>query len=181
MAQNYECALLLHPDLNEDQVQSYLEHFSKEITDRNGEVVHTQVWGKRPLEYTIAREDHAIYAFLYFRMESAGDLVEEFERQVRIQDELLREMTVKVPELKIKEAPTSESRFTESARLSASSRRGGRPGGRPSSRPPRESAPAPKPGESSDTESTGTESTGTESSGTESSEAQPEKTETTDA
>jgi small subunit ribosomal protein S6 len=127
MAQNYECALLLNPGLSDEEVQNWLTQFSKFITDRQGEVLQTQVWGKRRLEYPILRQKEAIFAFIYFRMEkSAGDLVVEFERQVRINDVLLREMTVQVPALKVCNPPTGDSRFSESARLAhAGGRRGG--------------------------------------------------------
>ncbi|MFP4381515.1 MAG: 30S ribosomal protein S6 [Candidatus Sumerlaeia bacterium] len=132
MAQNYECALLMDPSLSEDQVSTHLDNFSQQITDRGGEIVHKQVWGQRRLEYPIKGRSEAIYSFLYFRMDSAQNLVDEFERQVRIQDTLLRELTVKVSELKIVEAPSSDSRFSEAARLAASGNRrysGGRGGG----------------------------------------------------
>ena len=142
MAQNYECALLLNPGLSDEEVQNWLTTFSKFITDRAGEVLQTQVWGKRRLEYAIAHQKEAIYAFIYFRMESAGDLVVEFERQVRINEVLLREMTVIVPELKVANPPSGESRFSESARLShAGGRRGGGARG-PREYGPRTSSPA---------------------------------------
>lgn len=125
MAQNYECALLLKPSLTDEQVQGWLTQFSKFITDRQGEVVQAQVWGKRRLEFPIGGEKEAIYTFIYFRMETAGDLVVEFERQVRINEVLLREMTVQVPELKVCGMPSGDSRFSESARLAqAGGRRG---------------------------------------------------------
>ena len=126
MAYNYECALLMDPTLPDETVRGYLDQFSKNITDRGGEVVHVQTWGKRRLEYPIEGHNEAIYAFLYFRIENAGELIIELERQVRINENLLREMTVKVPELKITQPPTGETRFSESARLShAGGRRGG--------------------------------------------------------
>jgi small subunit ribosomal protein S6 len=142
MAQNYECALLLNPGLTDEEVQNWLTTFSKFITDRAGEVLQTQVWGKRRLEYAIDRNKEAIYAFIYFRMEkTAGDLVVEFERQVRINEVLLREMTVQVPELKVANPPSGESRFSESARLAhAGGRRGGGARG-PREYGPRTSAP----------------------------------------
>ena len=104
MAQNYECMLLLEPSLDEATVQSHLEQFTNRITQHGGELLHTQMWGNRRLEYPILGQTEAIFAILHFRMDSAGALVEEFERLVRITDGLLREMTVKVPELKIMEA-----------------------------------------------------------------------------
>jgi small subunit ribosomal protein S6 len=101
MAQNYESIVLMDPTLADTSVQDYIGKFSQEIVSRGGEIVQTQVWGKRRLAYPIAHRDEAIYAILYFRIEKAGNLVDELERIVRINDELLREMTVKVPELRM--------------------------------------------------------------------------------
>ena len=112
MAQNYECVLIMDPALSEDAVQALQNQFSKLISDRGGEVVHTKSWGKRRLAYPIERKREGIYVIIYFRFEmSAKGLVDEIERQVRINDQLLREMTVKVPELKIDENPPPEFTF----------------------------------------------------------------------
>ncbi|NQU42690.1 30S ribosomal protein S6 [bacterium] len=142
MAENYETALLLAPTLSDEEVQSHIDIFSNHITSRGGEVVHVQKWGRRHLEYQIAGHSEAIYMFLYFRIDGAGSLVEEFERLVRITESLLREMTVKVAELKIVEPPSGSSRFSAESRLAqAGGRRGGgarfgrREGGREGGRP----------------------------------------------
>jgi small subunit ribosomal protein S6 len=110
MAQNYEFVLLLDPDLPQSRVQEYQDQFSKIITDHDGEVVHIQTWGRKRLEYQIVRRKEAIFVIFYFRMETvSAKPIEEFERQVRINDDLLRGMTVKVPELKILNLPAAES------------------------------------------------------------------------
>ncbi|HUT25640.1 MAG TPA: 30S ribosomal protein S6 [Sumerlaeia bacterium] len=110
MAQNYEFVLLLDPDLPQSSVQEYQDQFSKIITDHDGEVVHIQTWGKKRLEYEIVRKKEAIFVIFYFRMQTvSAKPIEEFERQVRINDDLLRGMTVKVPVLKILNLPAADS------------------------------------------------------------------------
>ena len=101
MAQNYECVLLLTPTLSDEAVQGYQDLFSKIITDNNGEVVHVQRAPKRRLEYAIGKQREAVFVIFYFRADSVGLMAQEFERQIRINDDLLREMTVKVPELRV--------------------------------------------------------------------------------
>lgn len=138
MAQNLETVLILDPDLAETSVQTNLEQVSKLITDRGGNILKTQVWGKRRLEYAIQKKKYAIYAILYFEMDKTGDLVPELERLVRVSDELLREMTVKVPAFKPVDAP-SDVPFTETVRQRRPASRGRRPA------PPSAPSPAPAP------------------------------------
>lgn len=109
MSQNYECVVLLDPSLADDAVQGYMDQFSTILTNAGGEVTHTQMWGKRSLSYPINRKKDAYYFLLCFKMEAgAGPVIEEFERQVRINDNILREMTVKVDKLRIADPPPAK-------------------------------------------------------------------------
>jgi len=116
MAQNYECVLLLKSTLSDEALQGHQDQFAKIITDHGGEVVHLQRTPKRRLEYAIDKQREAVYAIFYFRADAAGAMVQEFERQVRINDDLLREMTVKVPELRIIDLARLDARPFDDAR-----------------------------------------------------------------
>ncbi len=147
MTQIYETVLLMHPTLDDDGVETYQEQFSKIITDGGGEILHAQKWGKRRLQYPIARQTEAFYILICFKMDAkdGGAVVEEFERQVRINDELLREMTVKVKAAKVMDPPTEGIVFG----------RGGPRFGRgapPSGRPPVERGKPPEVKEPAETE-----------------------------
>jgi len=139
MAQNYETVLIMDPNLSEDQVKEYTEQFSKEITERGGNVLQTQNWGKRRLEYSIQKKTHAIYTIIYFELDNGGNLVEEFERTVRISDDLLRELTVKVPGLHVCNAP-SDTPFADLQRQRRPMSRGPRRSGPPFGGPRRDSS-----------------------------------------
>mgnify|MGYP006312600593 CR=1 FL=1 len=83
MAQNYECVLLMDPELSDEAVQEYVEQVTKIITDQQGEVVHTKAWGRRKLEYPISGHPEANFVILHFRSEeTAGEVVNEVERLV---------------------------------------------------------------------------------------------------
>lgn len=62
MNQQYEIAVLYHPDLEVDLTKAE-ERVSKIIKDNGGKVTATDNWGKRKLAYPIARNEHAIYVF----------------------------------------------------------------------------------------------------------------------
>jgi len=126
MAQNYECVLLLDPTLPDEKVQSYVDQFSKIVTDAGGEITHTQPWGKRRLQYQIKRHNEAHYMLLCFKLETpSAAVINEFERQVRINDDLLREMPVKTDKLRVMDPPAALS--TLGSRPASRLRTGGRP------------------------------------------------------
>lgn len=134
MTQNYECVLLMDPALSEEAVQGYHDQVGKIVTDAGGEVTHMQKWGKRRLQYPLGRKNEAFYVLTCFRLESGGGkVIEEFERQVRINDDLLRELTVKVDELKIMDPPPANVGM---GRPSMRPVRSPRPYGRPGSETP---------------------------------------------
>ncbi len=126
MAQNYECVLLLDPTLPDEKVQSYVDQFSKIVTAAGGEITQTQPWGKRRMQYQIKRHSEAHYVLLCFKLETpSAAVVNEFERQVRINDDLLREMTVKTDKLRVMDPPAALS--TLGSRPASRLRTGGRP------------------------------------------------------
>ena len=138
MTQDYECILLLDPALPEEAIQGYHDQVGKIVTDGGGEVTHQQKWGKRRLQYPIDRKNEAFYLLTCFRLASGGgQIVEELERQVRINDDLLRELTVKVPELKIMDPPPANVGM---GRPSMRPMRSPRPYGRPGAEAPAASA-----------------------------------------
>jgi small subunit ribosomal protein S6 len=94
--QQYEIAVLYHPDLEVDLTKAE-ERVSKIIKDNGGKVTATDNWGKRKLAYPIARNEHAIYVFYTVEMPSDG--VKKVESTLNITDEVIRYLITK-PDLK---------------------------------------------------------------------------------
>jgi small subunit ribosomal protein S6 len=132
MIKNYECVLLMDPSLSDEEVESYKELFTKIIEDADGQVAHDQDWGRRRMAYSIGEHTDARYMLLCFCAGTrGGEIVEEFARRVRINDQLLRVETIKVDEIRKMDPPPANIQL-----------------GR---RPMRPRRPAPRPQQSSST------------------------------
>ncbi len=90
----YETICILHPDLVEDAVKSALERFGGIITGSGGEVKKSESWGQRKLAYKV--HGQARGTFLYFLYEGPPAAINELERNLRITEEVIRFMTIKV-------------------------------------------------------------------------------------
>ena len=99
--QQYEIAVLYHPDLEIDLDKS-AQKVTKIFTDNGGKVVAEDNWGKRKLAYTIKGHDHAVYVFYTVDLPAEG--VRKVESTLNITDEVVRFLITK-PDIKaIKEA-----------------------------------------------------------------------------
>ena len=90
----YEHVFLARQDLAQAQVDALAEAATKIVEDHKGKVVKTETWGLRSLAYRIAKNRKAHYVML--EIDAPGDTVAELERQIQINEDVIRYMTVKV-------------------------------------------------------------------------------------
>ncbi len=93
----YEHVYLARQDLAPAQVEGLTEAFSKVITDHQGEVKGTEYWGLRSLAYRIRKNRKAHYVLL--NIEAPAAAVQELERQVALNEDVIRYQTIRVDEL----------------------------------------------------------------------------------
>jgi small subunit ribosomal protein S6 len=93
----YETICILNPDLAEEEVQGAIESYTAIITEHGGEVTKTDQWGLRKLAYKV--QGHQKGHFVYFLYSGVPETVSELERNLRILDQNIRYMTVKVDDL----------------------------------------------------------------------------------
>jgi small subunit ribosomal protein S6 len=92
----YEHVFLARQDLSQSQVDA-LANTATEIVEANeGKVVKTETWGLKNLAYKIQRNRKAHYVML--NIDAPANVVEELERQTRINEDVIRYMTIKVEE-----------------------------------------------------------------------------------
>lgn len=96
MENQYELAVLYHPDLEVDLTKAE-EKVAKIITDNGGKITATDNWGKRKLAYTISKQEYAIYVFYTVQMPAQG--VRKVESVLNITDEVIRYLITR-PDLK---------------------------------------------------------------------------------
>jgi small subunit ribosomal protein S6 len=95
----YEHVFLARQDLAAAQVEAMTEAFSRIIADGNGAVASNEYWGLRSLAYRIAKNRKAHYVML--NIEAPAPAVAELERQVALNEDIIRYMTVRIEALPV--------------------------------------------------------------------------------
>ena len=93
----YEHVFLARQDLAQAQVDALAATATEIIETGGGKVAKTETWGLRSLAYKIAKNRKAHYVMLEF--DAPGNVVAELERQIQINEDIIRYMTVKVDAL----------------------------------------------------------------------------------
>ena len=88
----YETILVAHVDLSEDELTTLIGRYSGIVTGQKGILVKVERWGKRRLAYLIKKQARGFYILIDFAGESA--VVNELERNLKIDDKILKFMTV---------------------------------------------------------------------------------------
>ncbi len=84
------------PETPEDDVNRLNEAITALVEKEGGSIVKTEVWGRRRLAYPINKKSDGIYVL--FEIEGSGQEIAELERRMRVNDQIMRYMTVRVDE-----------------------------------------------------------------------------------
>jgi len=93
----YESVFIARPDISPAQVESLAESMSNIVVEGGGKVVQTEYWGLKSLAYRIKKNRRGHYAML--ALDAPFDAVKEYERNMRLNEDVLRLMTIKVDKL----------------------------------------------------------------------------------
>ena len=92
----YEHVFISRQDLSNTQAESLVEHFSTVLADNGGKVVDSEYWGVKTMAYKINKNRKGHYAYL--RTDAPAPAVQEMERLMRLHDDVMRVLTIKVDE-----------------------------------------------------------------------------------
>lgn len=93
----YEHVFLARQDVSAQQVEAMTETYKAVIEANGGAVTKVEYWGVKTLAYRIKKNRKAHYAL--FNLDAPAAAVAEMERQMAINEDVLRFMTVRVEEL----------------------------------------------------------------------------------
>ena len=108
---NYESVLIARQDLGASQVNSLVSDLSEVIKKEGGEVVKVDNWGLKNLAYRIKKNRKGYYVLL--NIVAPAKAIFEYERLVRLNEDVIRYMTVKVEEFNNETASTDEDSAVE--------------------------------------------------------------------
>jgi small subunit ribosomal protein S6 len=90
----YETIYILRPNITNDEVAEVNKRVRGIIEGMGGKILKVDNWGKRRLAYEVKKERKGIY--LYWQYLAGPGVVDEFERNMRMLDSVIRYMTVKL-------------------------------------------------------------------------------------
>jgi small subunit ribosomal protein S6 len=93
----YEHIFMARQDVTPQQVETMVDQYKGVIEQNGGTVEKTEMWGVKSLAYRIKKNRKA--HFTMFNLNAPAPAVAEMERQMRINEDILRFMTIKVEEL----------------------------------------------------------------------------------
>ena len=92
----YETIFITHPELSEEDHAELEKKLRSTVAAWKGDVIKLEDWGTKKLGYEIRKNSRGRYFLLEYS--AAADLVHELERNLRLNDRILKFQTVKVDE-----------------------------------------------------------------------------------
>ncbi len=90
----YETIYILRPNLGENEITKVIESTNQIVTGVDGSIITLDRWGIKKLAYLIKKEAQGYYVFCDYA--ATPEAVSEIERKFRIDDSVLKYMTVKL-------------------------------------------------------------------------------------
>jgi small subunit ribosomal protein S6 len=90
---DYELALIIRPEVEEEGQQALIERFSELLTSDGGQVTDVESWGRRRLAYPIRKTQEGFYYFIQGQF--SASVLPELERTIKLNEDILRHMVVR--------------------------------------------------------------------------------------
>jgi len=95
-ARKYELVYVLAPEVSEDGVAELHQQIEAIVARFGGQIEKTDNWGRRRLAYEIGRHKEATYVLE--TIDGSGELMKEIERRLKVNEQVLRQLVVRVDE-----------------------------------------------------------------------------------
>jgi small subunit ribosomal protein S6 len=93
----YETVFIARQDISSPQVDALADQFTQIVADQGGQVTKREYWGLRNLSYRMRKNRKGHYVL--FNLDAPPAAVSELERNMRINEDVLRYLTVRVEAL----------------------------------------------------------------------------------
>ena len=94
----YETIFILRPEATDEEIEAILNQVTTTIGDGQGTVDKVESWGKRQLAYRVKRYSEGHYRLVQYSVESNAGLSKEIERRLKVTDDVIKYMTVRIDE-----------------------------------------------------------------------------------
>src|SRR5579884_3506619 len=112
----YDLIFIARPATPEEEIKKILSAIEHACAEKGGKIEKTEHWGTRKLAYRVAKHREGMYVYQQIRT-SHGELIAELERRLRVQDAVIKYLTVRLDEDLKRQKKLSERREKRAARL----------------------------------------------------------------
>src|SRR5215475_9242770 len=116
----YENVFIARQDISGAQVDALADTFTQLVADNGGEVKKREYWGLRNIAYRMKKNRKGHYVL--FNIDAPSAAISELERTMRINEDVLRYLTIRVDELDENPSPVMQSRGSREDRPRRSDR-----------------------------------------------------------
>ncbi len=108
----YESVIIGRQDLTSSQFDSLIEKFTSVLVSLKGEIKKKESWGLRNLAYKISKNRKGHYMLL--NIDGPPEAILEYERLMRLDDDIIRFLTIKIKAIDEKPSPLMNSKTDKS-------------------------------------------------------------------
>ena len=92
----YEVMFIVRPDVIDEDLDKLVANLEANVTTAGGHVAHVERMGKRRLAYIVRKFQEGNY--ILFQVEGPGSVIKEFERRMRVTEQVIKFITVRTDE-----------------------------------------------------------------------------------
>src|SRR5579864_3984923 len=93
----YDLIFIARPATPEDEIKKVLTTIEHAVAEKGAKIEKTEHWGTRKLAYRVAKHREGIYVYQQIRT-NHSELIAELERRLRVQDVVIKYLTVRLDE-----------------------------------------------------------------------------------
>lgn len=114
---HYELTYVISGVVKQNQTEDIVRSITQYIEGNGGEIIEVDEWGNQRLAYSIDKKRSGHYVNMYFR--APGDLIPKVERQMQINDDILRYLSLRMDAKMIRHYEKQKKRQAREAREAA--------------------------------------------------------------
>ena len=111
----YDLIFITRPATPEDEIKKVLSGIEHTCAEKGGKIEKTEHWGTRKLAYRVSKHREGIYVYQQIRT-AHHELIAELERRLRVQDVVIKYLTVRLDEDLKRQKKLGDKRAVRAAR-----------------------------------------------------------------
>lgn len=111
----YDLIFICRPATPEEESKRIIASIEHACAEKGAKIEKTELWGTRKLAYRVAKHREGYYVYMQIRT-SHGELIAELERRLRVQDAVIKYLTIRLDEDLKRQHKLSQHREKRAAR-----------------------------------------------------------------